>query len=213
MEKNLKKRILTVFLVIVGVLIVLGLLVHLLTKWDNGLSEEDQDGKQPIESVTIEFSTEYVTDEEELLSDDKYLGYDRTVYYVPQAGVVIGLTEDSYDDYGACTELICNFLTSIINGDADSYNEYFSELYYKTNAPQAPFSMQKLYAITITPYSETDKSSDGRKYTEYIYALDYRIRRNNGSLRPDIDSDGIRTQYIVLTDREGDLKIDRLFCP
>ena len=46
-------------------------------------------------------------------------------------------------------------------------------------------------------------------YTKYIYKLSYSILKNNGTFRNDIGEDQ-KTQYIVITDREGTLKIDAI---
>ena len=63
-----------------------------------------------------------------------------------------------------------------------------------------------LYDITVYLYSQ--ESLDGGE-TRYTYALEYKIHKNNGTFRNDIGEDQ-KTQYIVITDREGTLKIDAI---
>ena len=201
--------------VIGGVLLLLLILIGVLTRLSESLGDSPKDPEKTDPSgaaVTIEFSTEYVTDEAELLLDERYLGYDRAVYYLDDRyGLTVGLNDENHEDYGVAAELLYLLVLSAMDGDHETYNGFFSDLYYETNEPKESFSMQKLYDIRITRVDESKK--DGAQYTEYIYALDYKIRRNNGSLRDDIDSDGSRTQYFLITDRDGAVKIDKVLTP
>ena len=211
MNSNLKKRMLIVILSVIGVIVLLAALLNVLTKCQNASREEETTDF----FSKIQFSSEYVTDLDELLADRTYSDYDKTIYYYdPQTGITEGIDENKYNDYGPCVQLLANFVAAMMNGDSDQYNTFFSELYFRSNEPQEAFSMQKLYEIQVSPYSKTEKTGeDGRKYTEYIYALQYKIRKNNGSLRDDMDSDGLRPQYILITDREGSLLIDKIIAP
>ena len=101
-------------------------------------------------------------------------------------------------------------MTSAIAGDHDAYNDCFSKEYLLTNGYADEFTMQKIYGIVIQKYSVTAKSGDGGIYNEYVYTLDYKIMENDGTLRRDIGSDMSRTQYITVTDRTGEYKIDRI---
>lgn len=209
MERNLRKQMLIAAGVIVGVLLTLLILIGVLTRLSESLGEDPQITNENGESVTIEFSTEYITDEDKLLLDDRYQGYDRTVYFQDERyGLTVGLDAATASDYGPAVELLYLLVGAAMSGDHELYNACFSETYFASNDPQEEFSMQKLYDIRITRIDES--KPDGKSYTEYLYALDYKIRRNNGSLRPDIDSDGSKTQYILITDRDGSLLIDRI---
>ena len=44
-------------------------------------------------------------------------------------------------------------------------------------------------------------------YTKFIYAVEYQINENNGTFRRDI-GDGSRPQYLVVTNRTGEWKIE-----
>ena len=211
MNQILKKRMLIVLGSVIGAVILLALSVQLLTKYQESISAEETTDFFSI----IQFSSEYVTDEAEFLADQTYRGYDKTMYYYdPQTGITEGITEGKYEDYGECVLFLADFLSAIIAGDAEEYNMFFSDVYFENNEPKESFSMQKLYDIQVSPYSKEEKAAeDGQKYTEYIYMLQYRIRKNNGSLRNDMDSDGLRPQYILITNRDGKLLIDRILTP
>ena len=212
MERNLKKQLLITAAVIVSLLLILLILIGSLQRCSDSLEEEPIRTDEYGDSVTIEFSTEYVTDEADILLDEVYQGYNLNVYYLDQQnGVGVEVNEMTAGLYGSAVELLYKLVQTMMSGDAEAYNTFFSKLYFESNEPQGAFSMQKLYDIEITKVEEY-KSEKGN-YTEYIYALDYKIRRNNGSLRPDIDSDGSRTQFILITDREDALLIDRILIP
>jgi len=69
--------------------------------------------------------------------------------------------------------------------------------------------MQKLYEVSLTKeLVEKVEEKDG-EFTRYTFILSYRILKNNGTFRKDI-GDGYRRQYITVTDRNGQLLIDRV---
>ena len=207
MKNNARKKIIIALIVILALLALLSALTVVLDKISNAPKKESAGTTAP---PSIEFSKEYVTDRKTFESDLKYMGYDRMIYYYdPQTGVSEGLLEDQYEAYGKEVVFLCSFIESIIAGDADRYNAMFSDAYYRENAPKEAFSMQKLYDIRIAPYTKTE----GMDESTQIYMLDYKIRRNNGSFRSDIDSDGSRTQYIYLKEYNGEYRIDRIVSP
>jgi hypothetical protein len=95
----------------------------------------------------------------------------------------------------------------MINGDVNSYNECYSDLYYEKEKPKEKFTMQKIYDVVIKKMSEESVTDTDGKYTKYVFSLNYKILNNNGTLRNDF-LNGTRTQYIYITNREGELKID-----
>ena len=64
--------------------------------------------------------------------------------------------------------------------------------------------MQRLYDINL--YKVDERYEDG--YAVYIFKLDYKILKNNGTFRKDISSSTSRTKTIYVTNREGKLAID-----
>lgn len=211
-ESKLKKHMIIVIACIFSALALLALTAGLLTRCADGFSDITKENTYEIE---IKFSEEYITSVVELLKDEVYASYDQTIAYCDSmTGITVGGIERSeFANYGKCVELLCNWIESIKAGDADAYNSFFSEKYFSSNTRQDEFSMQKLYGIVITTYSEEIIDENGESYTEYIYMVDYKIRNNNGSLRSDMGSNGTRTQYILITDREGTLLIDAIYTP
>ena len=161
-----------------------------------------------------------------LYSDFESADYDYNVYEDPEYSEIISSEfikfhneysnttlgvnsiNDAYsngDEIGFLTE----YVYSIIEGDVKKYNSFFSDKYYEDNEPMDSFTMQKIYDVIITRKIQTDGNSSSENYTKYYCALEYKILDNNGTFRKDIKN-GSRTQYLVITDREGKLLIDYL---
>ena len=152
-----------------------------------------------------------------ILKDKEYLELDRKIYYFAnqdQTGSMIELDDSNRDKQAMGVTLLCEFVESIILGDADTYNSFFSDYYFehKEVEPDPGFTMTQLYDIKITNFGQ-HKISDKKlgTYTEYHFVLQYSIHKNNGTFRSDIGSDGNAATYIIITDRNGKLMIEDMF--
>ena len=121
-------------------------------------------------------------------------------------GVTDSLDPEEYDKKGDAVALLTKLVIAIQQGDAETYNSCFSEKYTAVSGTKYRFTMQQVYDVIITKYSEV---KTGSKVTA-TYGLKYKIRQNNGSLRLDMGSDCYREQIIVMTDDNTakELKID-----
>ena len=54
------------------------------------------------------------------------------------------------------------------------------------------------------------QTTDESGVTSYYYVVNYKIRLNNGTFRTDTGDDASRPLVMVLTDREGSIKIDKI---
>ena len=152
-----------------------------------------------------------------ILKDKEYLELDRKIYYFAdrtQLGSMIELDDSNRDKQAVGVTLICDMVESIIMGDADTYNSFFSDYYFEHKGvePDPGFTMTQLYDIKITNFGQ-QKISDKQlgDYTEYHFVLQYKIHKNNSTFRNDIGSDGSAATYIIITDRNGKLLIEDLF--
>lgn len=125
------------------------------------------------------------------------------------SGVTIGTSLDSVQKYGSDVKFMVDYIYSIINGDADAYNAFFSESYIKANGKLEKFTMQKLYDVNITKLTSEEVSGKNGTYTKYEFILEYKILKNNGTFRNDI-GDGSKKQYITITTESGKLLIDSI---
>ena len=173
------------------------------------LSSINKDRYNSTKQTIIFFEPNY---DENIFEDTKYMGLDRNIYiYDIATGVTESLEQEDYEEYSDAVKLMVDLINSIINGDAATYNEFFSSECVDGGYVQLKeaFTMQKLYNIQITLLSEEDNDN----YTKYEFILEYMIMQNNGTFRTDIDSNASKKQYITITDRTGELLIDSIVTP
>ena len=205
-ENNLKTSSKKKLILILGITIFVLLVMYLLTLLIPKLTQKINEG---TEEGTIKFNFYEPDFNEDIFTDEKYISLiqDGFLKYDNGSNSIVQITEDNSSNFGEEVELLVDLVYSIQNGDSDLYNSFFSEEYLSQNEKKENFTMQKIYDATIIYHSEETISSKTSNYTKYIYKLKYRIYENNGTFRQDIDEDA-KTQYIVLTDREGKLLID-----
>ena len=207
--KRLKKRMVIVLVcMVVFVAIALPLISYLETL-ENSPNQEPVQTQKP--NTFIPYEADWDLD---IMKDEGYLAKDRSVYYCDSRyGITEVLDEKNKDKYGPAVSLLNTMIGYIIHGDHESYNELFSENYFKTegNEPEEPFTMQQLYDIKLTLIKETEKTEDGKRYTQYEFEVEYRIRHNNGTFRTDIDEGESKKQYFILSDSTSkDVLIDQI---
>jgi hypothetical protein len=201
-NKSAKNKILLVLTIIAITLLVMYILTLVIPMIGQKLIEHDEE-----ETLNFKF---YEPDyEEDIFQDEKYMSLinDGFLSYDNGSNSISQIYADNTDQFGEQVELLAKLVYSIQNGDDATYNSFFSEEYLSKNGKKENFTMQKIYDATITYYSTENVSDRNGNYTKYIYKLKYRIYQNNGTFRQDIDEDA-KTQYIVITDREGKLLID-----
>ena len=195
-SRRLRRRILIVLGCILAVIVLAAVLVVIL----GGLGEDER-----VEEHTVNVKYEDVNPALDIMKDEEYLAYDRNIYFCDDAtGVTVMLKEDEVASYGPAMVLLRDMIRAVIAGDAETYNECFSPIYYETNEPHAGFAQQQVYDICFTYLESGEKTEEGRSYTQYVFAVKYRIHKNNGTFRRDLGHDDARVQYFVITNRTGD---------
>ena len=198
-SKKMKKRVITVVAAILAAMLLLFAAV-----W--GLSVLLQKTKKPPQ-FDYEF---YPTYEGDIMEYPAYLELQRDILYAESfdgMGYTTSITDENRDSFDEYVLFLCDYLQTIIAGDADAYNGFFSDGYLKEYGRQEAFPPQMLYDMRIGFYSREGDGASAR----VTYQLDYRIFQNDGKFRDDVDSDAIRPQYAVVTrDGEGNLVIDLL---
>lgn len=165
-----------------------------------------RDNQEDYRTSYIFFEPDYTMN---IYDDIEYMELNRFITF-SDGPVAQILDENSGDLLDNDVAFMVHYIQSIIAGDAEAYNACFSEKYYTQNQPLERFTMQKLYNITLTRTETEAEEINGKTCTYYGYEVDYMIRHNNGTFRRDLGSDSIRTQYLVISDREGDWKIDQV---
>ncbi len=150
------------------------------------------------------YPTDYDLNPEE---DELYMQYDRYVYY-KNGNVSQAVLEGEESNYGPAVEFFTEYFKTVIAGDAETYNTYFTDHYYETNSPYDRFAPQMLYNIEVEQLSET-MNEDGT--TVWTFNVTYMIHRNDGTFRNDLDSDSSKKLYFELIGYpDGTVKIDRI---
>lgn len=154
--------------------------------------------------------------EENIFEDEEYIeliskGFiDYTDY---ATNLTLAINYESAVEYGDDVLFMVDYIYAIVAGDAEEYNKFFSEQYYKKNEPKDKFTMQKLYEVNISKVSETKETDkSGNSYKEYQYIVKYRILDNNGTFRSDFNT-GTKEQYIYFTNKTGEFLIDSISTP
>lgn len=202
--KKQKKAIIITFICLIAFVLVYCIVSMI--DWSGLFAEEPINNDEYI----------YFYDEDlsrDLATDDMYMSYDRTVNLLIEAtGISETITDEDRNSYNEAVNLLYNMVEYMTIGNVEGYNSCFSDIYFNKAEPKARFTKQKIYNITIIEVSQSEKKDEnGKSYTEYYYKLDYMIRHNNGSLRNDVGSDGIKTQHIILSDRSGEVLIDTIY--
>ncbi len=200
--RKLKRKMITVIIVMAIFAIVAIPLINLLDNILLGNGKEEETQKRPPSSI-IFAEPDY---EENIFEDPSYLALDRALYYRDErAGTTEALDEKTVLSRGPAVILLRNLIDTIIEGDADTYNELFSDNYYENNDPEPPFTMQRLYDICITLVNQTSVNpDDGKAYTQYEFEVEYKIRMNNGTYRNDIGHDESKKQYFIISNSTGE---------
>lgn len=150
------------------------------------------------------YPTDYDLD---VTADEVYMGLDRYVHY-KTGNETFTITDGDYTVYNNAVVFFGKYFETVIAGDSETYNTFFSDLYYESNEPHIEFAPQMLYDIEIEMLSQ-DPQNDGT--TLYAFDVSYKIHRNDGTFRNDIGSDGSKKLYFELyEDKEGNVLIDRI---
>ncbi len=136
----------------------------------------------------------------------EYMEMDRSLYY-SIGGETIAVDKTSADRYNPAVAFFLTYFDTAIAGDAETYNTFFTDKYYKTAKPYEQFAPQMIYDMNVEQLSQTD-NADGT--TTYAFNVWYKIYRNDGTFRNDIPSNASKTLYFeVIAGRDG-VKIDRI---
>ncbi len=204
-DNGLKKRIIIILIVIVCIIpILLGAIyaINLYAKTKNKTPE-----------VTINYNWYPADFNENIFEDEEYMKLIEYEFISYTEGSVTQIIDkETANIYGKDVSFMVDYLYSIVEGDADKYNSYFSEEYYKSANKKDAFTMQKIYDVELRKQSLEKVEEKGNTYTKCTFVLSYRILENNGTFRKDI-GEGSREQYITLTNRNGEFLIDSISVP
>ena len=200
--KKLKKRIMIAIIVSICLVPVLLGVSYALDVYENKKNNET-DGPIDFDWYEADYDEDIFQDEDYV----KLIEYGFISY--TEGSLTLGIERENAKNYGEEVEFMVEYLYSIIEGDADRYNSFFSNVYYKNHSRKDVFTMQKIYDVSLTKEPAIVSDDDTAEAEKYTFVLSYRIFENNGTFRKDI-GDGYKRQYITVTNREGKLLIDSI---
>ena len=142
--------------------------------------------------------------DENIFEDPDYTEDMRKIMYRDGAQGYV-LNESNLSQFDLSVNFMYDYINYIINGDSAGYNSCFSDAYNKKVYSKPDFTMQRLYDIELVK-QKNYYDKDGNVVC--VFKLDYKILKNDGTFRRDIDSSSSRTKTIYLSNREGRLAID-----
>ncbi len=141
----------------------------------------------------------------DVTTDEWYMQLDRSVHY-KNGNVSEMVLEEDMNDYNAAVRFFVKYFETIVAGDVDTYNSYFTDAYYEIYEPYLIFAPQMIYDIQVEQLSEKTNSNGT---TEWTFNVSYKIHKNDGTFRNDIPSDASKLLYYrLIADKDGNVEID-----
>lgn len=196
-----KKTVIVIF-----VLCILVLVCYLIV--DNvSLSDEKETTPTTMYSDKLYSYVFYPTDFDlDVTKDEWYMGLNREIFY--KSGSVSYAISEKEAASSAVIGFFKKYFETVIAGDTETYNTFFTDKYYETNNPYVRFAPQMIYNIEVEERSYTP-NADGT--TTHGFYVTYMIYKNDGTFRNDIESDASKTLYYELIEyADGSVKIDKI---
>ncbi len=170
------------------------------------------------------FNTEEPDWETNILEDDEYLALDRKIYFSNGAETFELVSTDT--SVPASAHIFDDYINAIIMGERERVNGFYTAEFIEGIREQAkkeeskrhpfyrcvtePFTMQRVYDITLTFVGKPIDEDTGEQYDYYI--LEYKISRNNGTFLDIVGEnhgghDLSLPQHVKVVERSGEYKI------
>ena len=211
-KKKKKKRL----ILVIVILALLGAVSYVLTNHPEIFQTNKK--KDAVKSgVTSMYSDElysysfYPTDYDlDPTKVKEYMELDRQLWYQDGA-LSIGFDmndPDSFENYPAALPFFAEYFKTVIAGDTETYNSYFTERYYKDNDPYVQFAPQMIWDIHVNQLSESLNGTS----TVWMFDVWYQIYHNDGTFRNDLPPDGgsKKLLFTLVGDARGNVKIDAI---
>lgn len=190
---------------IIWCIIVISLIISVIYYAISNLPEKKTESTDFSDALTdYEF---YPVLDENIFEDEDYTEEMRRIHFFDLTVNLSEyiLNEETVGDFDMSVNFMYDYINYIINGNGKGYNSCFSKAYYEKVEQKPDFTMQRLYDIELSKLRDY-YDENGMKVC--VFKLDYKIMKNDGTFRRDIDSSTSRTKTIYVTDREGRLAID-----
>ncbi|MBQ8578714.1 MAG: hypothetical protein IJ449_12235 [Clostridia bacterium] len=151
--------------------------------------------------------------EENIFENSGYMAKDRDICYISGSqSNEVALDEDG-SFYGAGLVFFQNYFNCLVNGDHTHYADFFTEDYASDSAnlplPTSPFTMQKIYNISVD-FRSSDTVIVSENEKKQYYVVKYAIYQNNGSFRSDIEPDTVVPLLFEVTVTGEEMHISKI---
>ncbi len=196
-----KKTVILIFLLCILVLVCYFVLENV------DVQGEKETSPTTMYSDTLYSYVFYPTDFDlDVTKDEWYMGLNREIYY--KSGAVSYAISERDAESSAVLGFFKKYFETVVAGDTETYNAFFTDNYYKTNTPYVQFAPQMIYNIEV---EERTYESNPDGTTTHGFYVTYMIYKNDGTFRNDIDSDASKTLYFKLIEYvDGSVKIDKI---
>ncbi|MBQ4065497.1 MAG: bifunctional folylpolyglutamate synthase/dihydrofolate synthase [Clostridia bacterium] len=137
--------------------------------------------------------------EEDIFTDEDYLGEKRYVLYKDGAQAITLANENDVTSTGEAAAFFYRYFDAVIHGNADAVNAMLTEEFAAQNGLFEAFTMQKIYDIEVDKLGQfVLNQGTAEATTVYEFDVSYRIKDNNGTFRDDLNSGAARPQIYQL---------------
>ncbi len=183
-----KRGIIIAFIAMLAVVLITYVIIPGIGKLAEYIESQKDDGFKSDYMDDIKSLSFHPADyNENIFEDEEYMSLNRYLSYTKGSDTYT-ITNDDYSPYDVTVGFFAEYFESVINGEYETYDKYFTEEYFEDNSNKERFTPQKLYDINVKYKSSTPIQGA----TSYIYYVTYKIFENNGTFRNDIESDSER---------------------
>lgn len=172
---------------------------------DSWVNKVDPDRKPVLKFYEADWETDIMTIPE-------YLDLRRDILYSPNDSQTIAVPEGQYlSQGGKGLAFMADYINTVIAGDHERLNSLFTDEYFQNNSRYEDFPQQKIFDIKIKKYPYHDNKYDSTTINDEYYIISYKIYRNDGLFRDDIDEESELAQlFELLIYSDGSVKIDNV---
>ena len=188
--KGKKKGVLIGMLAVAAIVMLTALCCLVLFIVDLFLPDRGADDTFEIKFATPDYSYD-------ITADSDYMVEDRRVW-VSDGALSAPIDDEDYSD-NQLYIFFEKYFTALQTGDVASLKECYSPELISTLKLPNKLSMQRVYDIMLH-YQSSEYKTDptGIVYEELVYKFEYKIMKNDGVFRRDLESDAIRAQYVTI---------------
>lgn len=185
-----KKGVLIGLLLFTAIFLIAALACLILFIIDFLIPDRSDDDLFNIDFATPDYSYDITLDAD-------YMAEDRRVW-VNDGVLSAPIDDEDYSD-NQLYIFFQNYFTALQTGDIAALKDCYSDEALSILKLPNRLSMQRVYDIMLHfQYSERKTDQSGIVYEEHVYKFEYKIMKNDGVFRRDLQSDAVRPQYITI---------------